>query len=1459
MDNMNDNMHLIGILLLSFILIVVIIYFYRNVMQKHCDIVEEFVSKAQINDGNDYGAGYTDYSEINSLDKNTIENNLIQTRKCQVYFVGAKDRNKAYPLLWREINSDQISKYILLDNSQLSNLIFKNNTNLNRAGFVIIKKVDFNKIKDDVGNININNYVITNDNRYYMPVLSENKNKQNECDALKLSDPNHTCKYEYTDGWLEINKINDNVYDKKIYNQKHTNELTQPAINMCFKENNKFKPRYLYDANENDLIGYNFKGDNTLNSLNIETDKGKGNYITMTFTNNSDAKKNYRNILKNICSLQYNNIRGIQPGEKFLRFNLTGSNNLVKDNEVNVVALNKTYNGFDIIDKKPSFIKSKIYKICFSNYDTTNKKAYFTVFKDPKVKSIKNNTVYGIKYNYLCDKDGKIMELDTGKFTLHLGNLLDTANLGKIPGKEKMQVNVNQLIGFNWDSLKVSELVDQYDDIIKQIESTRNEQVNAIKRRYEQGIEGFTNNNSIEEFQDVNCDTVDWRSTMCSMSEDTILSAPINHLTCYSRQVSSTLGTQLNKESDFLNMKFHDILNVEKEAGAQDPCGRSYSSDENEGQKIYNFIPGFLVTVEEQEEITSIADRYGSIQALNKHGIEVNVDEYFRFGDELSADFNNAKTGMKRVIKTNTNHHVGDVRNETQWGEMQGVLNNSSRNQDLKHNQSLYNIHGSGGDRFTTMVQGLWRPTESRQYRIESGSDDSSWIKIKDMRTGEVVSEVKNFGRHPTWWRSNTSYLQAGKNYIVEGVMSEHYGGQSFHIRNFKRETKKVPYWAPVPWRRYWGYGRRCWGRWHCHNGWGWRWRYRYVKRNRVTTKDTKMQDSLNKWKMRKFALIPGKQLPTFSTWLKQIDGSFTITVTAPGQQELNARSVFFTSRLISEPPIDESGSPEFNPITFIGSKPNYSWTPGLDQSEKDKILAADDYYEYFVKRTSTQQIHFKVKHKDIAIQGKILKVMLGSENANTNDKRITAKGHQKIAGQFNKYYGSDVADGEISRSMPITGILKGEIAYSVAVTGFIFLEKGYYKFNVDDMIDPTTKTVDNSFFIFGSYKSDTENPEYDVKILTNGLYAFSYNIWLYNNKRVQIDISNIASQETNIRTYLNNEESVYMDFDDEKRKKAIELEKLQLDASIGGLRSELDNTVLEDYQRTSIESDIAKYTLELDRLKCYDIELNPGGYVNCRLNQITTFIEGSSADTQTLSLFQMQKLGFNLTANFKSLEFSDITKANVDMKEFCYAGSSLVQLYDDIPDFKNLFANVYAFDDTRDRALADNFTVKQNIEKFNIKEHFYDAAATARKYARTGPNVHNIINIQSRSDKIKNIIDQRDKAMRAEIKLLNDSYNNFKNDLRSQVLQLASNDSFYFNPLVINYRNNIQLTSIINNAATEKDNPSDTDKNEIRNLITYDKIKIIDERTTVDVESLLHDYRFLTTRGIYISAAGIL
>jgi len=56
-ENMNDNIHLICILLLSFILIVVIIYFYRNVMQKHCDIVENFVLNTKNKDN--YNSNYT--------------------------------------------------------------------------------------------------------------------------------------------------------------------------------------------------------------------------------------------------------------------------------------------------------------------------------------------------------------------------------------------------------------------------------------------------------------------------------------------------------------------------------------------------------------------------------------------------------------------------------------------------------------------------------------------------------------------------------------------------------------------------------------------------------------------------------------------------------------------------------------------------------------------------------------------------------------------------------------------------------------------------------------------------------------------------------------------------------------------------------------------------------------------------------------------------------------------------------------------------------------------------------------------------------------------------------------------------------------------------------------------------------------------------------------------------------
>ena len=60
---------------------------------------------------------------------------------------------------------------------------------------------------------------------------------QKVCDKNYEDDNNLTCKYVYKDGWKEIDEIDDNKYDKKVYNKEFTNTISQKAMNMCFKEN----------------------------------------------------------------------------------------------------------------------------------------------------------------------------------------------------------------------------------------------------------------------------------------------------------------------------------------------------------------------------------------------------------------------------------------------------------------------------------------------------------------------------------------------------------------------------------------------------------------------------------------------------------------------------------------------------------------------------------------------------------------------------------------------------------------------------------------------------------------------------------------------------------------------------------------------------------------------------------------------------------------------------------------------------------------------------------------------------------------------------------------------------------------------------------------------------------------------------------------------------------------------
>lgn len=140
MDNINEYIHVIGLILLGLILIIVVIYFYNNVINKHTDIVEKYVSlkrqDARIDETSNYGVSAA--NEIDSifnthtsseLDTYEIdENNKIYLRQCAVYFTGEANESIADGTYWLLIDENVINdnkvkypeKYIKLDENKFS-------------------------------------------------------------------------------------------------------------------------------------------------------------------------------------------------------------------------------------------------------------------------------------------------------------------------------------------------------------------------------------------------------------------------------------------------------------------------------------------------------------------------------------------------------------------------------------------------------------------------------------------------------------------------------------------------------------------------------------------------------------------------------------------------------------------------------------------------------------------------------------------------------------------------------------------------------------------------------------------------------------------------------------------------------------------------------------------------------------------------------------------------------------------------------------------------------------------------------------------------------------------------------------------------------------------------------------------------------------------------------------------
>lgn len=323
MDNINEYIHIIGLILLGLILIIVVIYFYNNVLNKHTDIVEKYAANvptkgsAEMDETNNYYKD-DDFNTYNGDELTTFEtkhgDGIINLRRCQVYFTGEPNDEIAFGLQWLVINERVINdgnvkypeKFARLDNKydELYNLFTeivndetispealskldntknttsKNSDKLKVYGFKFGANSNFVTARGVLYGYQINyleqkpvsiyNYInVTNKNGkeyYFMPFISKNDRIINRCRYDKTKEPyEKACGYIFEDGWREIASTSiknaDGTYKTSVYPKKIYNQGYTKYDNKNHPELQNYMTSCFKTKNE-DGTKISFKYDN---------------------------------------------------------------------------------------------------------------------------------------------------------------------------------------------------------------------------------------------------------------------------------------------------------------------------------------------------------------------------------------------------------------------------------------------------------------------------------------------------------------------------------------------------------------------------------------------------------------------------------------------------------------------------------------------------------------------------------------------------------------------------------------------------------------------------------------------------------------------------------------------------------------------------------------------------------------------------------------------------------------------------------------------------------------------------------------------------------------------------------------------------------------------------------------------------------------------------------------------
>lgn len=379
MDNINDNIHLISVFILSLLLIIVIIYFYKNIMQKHCDIIDKFSEEqdeAIINDKNNYGNGHTSGSE--SLDKKTINGN-ITLRPCQLYFVGEEQQESC-------------------DND-------KNNKTC---------KYEFTQNPDDPDDIN---------NWKEIDTI--------ETDGVVNTYPKKIYNQTYT-------KTNITNHDEMAQCFKRFNNAND--IKYIYKQNDLISYNYGGQTHGDTMeLKYRNNTDDDYTISNFismkfgNTDNASVNYSN-AIGSICSLQRNKISSLNNITKNSYNTF--------FYRFAID-SNNTLKSIVLNgkrvldikIVELNNAQTEF--IDRGiADFPNKNLIGIDYS--EIIDDKIYFNVYKNIKQPTIACK-IYKFKYNHLCD-NGILRYLYPYETNMNITSFIETSGNDNIDAKKRWDI-----------------------------------------------------------------------------------------------------------------------------------------------------------------------------------------------------------------------------------------------------------------------------------------------------------------------------------------------------------------------------------------------------------------------------------------------------------------------------------------------------------------------------------------------------------------------------------------------------------------------------------------------------------------------------------------------------------------------------------------------------------------------------------------------------------------------------------------------------------------------------------------------------------------------------------------------------------------------------------------------------------------------------------------------------------